>query len=151
MIYNFDTENQNEAVAALLVYTVYRSRDKRFKVSLDMWGRIERAVESAAKRAQDLGEFLQRLKLKLSCPAINPKWARADENLVVKASSDTAQVEEADKRQFLTGILREANAFQVLECLRRKAALVVLLVRDRLERERPFIKEDDDDDSNGEN
>lgn len=152
MIFNFDTDQQHEAVAALLVYAVYRSRDKRFKVTPDMWGRIERAVESAAKRAEDLGEFLQRLKPKLSCPAINPKWAKVPGDLMtMKALPDgtLAQVEDAGRRQFLTGVLREADAFRVLECLRRKAALVVLLVRDRLERERPFVKEEDDDSDDG--
>ena len=74
MYYNFDTSDENAAVAALLVYATYRSRDlKRFKVNPEMWSTIERAVKSVAKRAPDLGEFLERLKPKLSCSSIKPR------------------------------------------------------------------------------
>lgn len=48
MIYNFDTNAQHEAVSALLVYAVYRSRDrKRFKVTPEMWGQIERFCKAS--------------------------------------------------------------------------------------------------------
>ena len=40
MIYNFDTDDNNYAVAALLVYAIWRSRDKsKFKVTTEVWGR----------------------------------------------------------------------------------------------------------------
>ena len=52
MIFGFDTEDGNESTAALLVYAIYRSRNTmQFKVSIDMWDKIERFAKSAAKRA----------------------------------------------------------------------------------------------------
>ena len=54
MIYGFDTQDKEAATAALIVYAIYRSRDiKRFKVSTQMWGQIERFVKSSAKRAKN--------------------------------------------------------------------------------------------------
>lgn len=143
MYYNFDTDRQEAAVAALLVYAIYRSRDvKRFKVTPDMWGIIERAVKSTAKRARDLGEFIERLKPKLMCSTIHPRWAQTLPEGVVtmKALPDGsfAQVEEKGKRQFLTDVLQEVDHQQVLDALYRQTALVILLVRDRLEREKPI-------------
>ena len=77
MYYNFDTDDEWAATASLIVYAIYRSRDsKKFKVSPDMWSMIERAVGSAAKRAMDLADFMQKLKPKLMCPTIHPRWAR---------------------------------------------------------------------------
>lgn len=143
MYYNFDTDDETAATAALLVYAVYRSRDpKRFKVSPDMWGMIERAVKSVAKRAADLGEFIERLKPKLMCPTIQPRWAKTipDGMVSMKMMPDgtIAQVQDRGRRQFLTDVLQEIDQREVLDVLYRKASLVVLLVRDRLEREKPI-------------
>ena len=53
VIYNFDTGEKKYAVAALLLYATYRSRDKsKFKVSPEMWGQIQRFTQAAAKRKQ---------------------------------------------------------------------------------------------------
>jgi len=143
MRYNFDTDNEDAAVGALLVYVVYRSRDpRRFRPSLDMWSMIERAVKSVAKRAEDLGEFIERLKPKLHCPTIQPRWANTapDGLLSMKLMPDGTLVHVPDdgRRHFLTDVLQSVDHRTVLDLLYRQAALIVLLVRDRLERERPL-------------
>lgn len=143
MHYNFDTTDHNTAVAALLVYAVYRSRDnKRFKVSPDMYGMIERAIKSVSKRAGDLGEFIEKLKPKLMCSTIHPRWAKTmpDGMVSMKMMPDGsfAQVADRGRRQFLTDVLQEIDHREVLDILYRKTSIVVLLVRDRLEREKPI-------------
>lgn len=51
MIFNFDTTDNNYALASLLVYAIYRSRDKkRFKVTPEMWGQIQRFIKASVKR-----------------------------------------------------------------------------------------------------
>lgn len=153
MYYNFDTDDHTAATAALLVYAIYRSRDaKRFKVTPDMWGMIERAAKSASKRARDLGDFIEKLKPKLHCPTIHPRWAKTlpDGLISMKMMPDgtVAQVQDKGRRQFLTDVLQEVDPREVLDYLYRKTALVVLLVRDRLEREKPiearFIENDNE-------
>ena len=143
MFYNFDTDNEQAATAALLVYAVYRSRNpKRFKITPDMWGMIERAVKSASKRAMDLGDFIEKLKPKLSCETIHPRWActRPTGVISMKMLEDgsVAEVQDKGRRQFLTDVLQEVEHKEVLDFLYKKTALVVLLVRDRLEREKPL-------------
>ncbi len=143
MYYNFDTEEQTTATAALLVYAVYRSRDtKRFKITPDMWGQIERATKSAAKRAADLGDFIEKLKPKLMCPTIRPQWARTIpdgiKSIRIMENGEMIEITDMGKRQFLTDVLREVNHRAVLDYLKKKTALVILLVRDRLEREKPM-------------
>ena len=142
MIYNFDTSNEHAATAAFLVYAVYRSRDmKRFKVTPEMWNTIERAVKSVAKRAEDLGEFIEKLKPKLACASIKPKWAKTvPDGIVTMMQNERGELLEIgqEKRQFMTDVLESADDRAVLDVLYRKAAYVVLLVRDRIEREKPY-------------
>jgi hypothetical protein len=65
------------------------------------------------------------------------------------ATGELMQVQDQGRRQFLTDVLEQVDHRAVLDILYKKAALVVLLVRDRLEREKPiearFEAEDDVD------
>lgn len=147
-IYGFDTESTEHATAALLVYAVYRSRDiKRFKVSVDMWSQIERFTKASAKRAKTLSLFLESFKPKLCCESIKSKWMdvglRNDLSLLIK-KDDSDQIDSIvevagkdEQRAFLTLILREANDKVVIEKLYKETTYVIMLVRERLERERP--------------
>ena len=151
MIYNFDTENQNEAIAALLVYVVYRSRDKtKFKVTPEMWGQIERFIKAAAKRAKTLPRFVDDFKPKLSCATLIPKWmdVGTQGRTFLQHGDSFVEFSQADKRNFLTEILAQADDKAVLACLRHETSLIVLLVRDRLEKEKPiehsFFADEDD-------
>lgn len=143
MYYGFQTEDENAAIGALLVYGVYRSRDmKRFKISPDMWGQIERAVKSSSKRAMDLHDFIEKLKPKLCCSSLKPKWMRTDQETVTMhvnpETGELMQLQDKGKRQFWVEILEQADHRAILDILYTKTAWVIALVRDRLERERPL-------------
>jgi len=143
MYYGFDTSDEDAAIGALLVYMIYRSRDqKRFKVTPDMWGMIERGVKSSAKRAMDLNDFIEKLKPKLHCSTIQPRWAWDGTKTVTMAlnreTGELFEMHDKGQRQFWTGILEAADHEVVLERLYRRTSLIIALVRDRLERERPI-------------
>lgn len=126
MIWGFETSNPHAGMAALLVYAVYRSRDaQRFKVTPEMWGFCERATKAAAKRAETLGQFVERLKPRLACDTLRPS-----------AMSLIRPAEDDDPREFLTWLFDKADHRAVLDVLYRETAFVILLVRDRLEREK---------------
>lgn len=159
MYYGFNTGDENAALGALLVYGIYRSRDvKRFKVTPDMWGVIERAVKSSAKRALNLHDFIERLKPRLMCSTLKPKWMATDEEVLLspvtmavnRETGEIIQKQDKGRRQFWVEILEEVDHQAVLDILYRKTSWVIALVRDRLERERPLevsgiIKEDEED------
>ena len=142
MYYNFDTSNESAGIAALLVYGIYRSRDtKRFKITPDMWGQIERSVKSSAKRATDLTDFMEKLKPKLHCSTIQPRHMQLNDQLLAMYKINDGSIihkEDKGKRQFWTEILEESDHEAVLEILYKKTGLVVALVRERLEREKPI-------------
>jgi len=155
MYYGFDTSDENAAIGALLVYGIYRSRDvKRFKVTPDMWGIIERAVKSCSKRAMDLNDFIEKLKPKLKCSTLNPKFMQTDLNTFAmyhdKETGEIIHIKDDGKREFWTRLLEECDHKTVLERLYGRTSLIIALVRDRLERERPLeirgiLKEDEED------
>lgn len=159
MYYGFETNDENAALGALLVYGIYRSRDvKRFKVTPDMWGIIERAVKSTAKRALDLHDFIERLKPRLMCSTLKPKWMATDEEALLspvamavnRETGEIIQKQDKGRRQFWVEILEQMDHQAVLDILYKKTSWVIALVRDRLERERPLevsgiIKEDEED------
>lgn len=142
MMFSFDTDQHHEAVAALLVYAVYRSRDKtRYKATPDMWDQIARFVKAAAKRAGTLPEFLESLMPRLSCGALHPRAMEVGIKgaipLIENSHGELIEVApEANQREFLTAVLADADAPAVLRSLYRETGFIVLLVRDRLERER---------------
>ncbi len=143
MYYGFNTTNEDAAIGALIVYGIYRSRDmKSFKVTPDMWGTIERAVKSSAKRAIDLNDFIERLKPKLRCSTIKPQYMKLDDEMISMKldpeTGDMVQVQDFGKREFWVELLEECNHEKVLDRLYNRTSLIIALVRDRLERERPL-------------
>jgi len=150
MLHGFDTEDRDYAVGALCVYAVYRSRDhKRFRVSTDMWDRIERYVKSAAKRARDLPAFIERLKPRLCCGSLRPKYCASGlapaQATMVNDHGELMVVGQPDRRDFMVRVLEEADDRAVLRRLLDHTFMVIALVRDRLEREKPIEAKEGDD------
>lgn len=147
MIYGFDTSDEPAATAALLVYAIYRSRDKaRFGISLDMWAQIERFAKDAAKRSRNIPQFIEALKPRLCCGSINPKWMYVGEKgeapLTFVYNDDGSlrhilQLPQNGNREFLTALIERSDARAVLKLIYDETAYVILLVRARMEVERP--------------
>lgn len=149
MIFGFDTDDEDAATAALLVYIVWRSRDRAFKVTPDVWAQIERFVKDCAKRAKSLQAFVEALKSprRLSAGTLHPR------HLAVGLAGEVPLVEVRDpdgalryaiqfageaRREFATRVFERANHAAVIRLLYAETAWIVLLVRDRLEREKPI-------------
>lgn len=141
MIYGFDTTDQAKAQAAMLIYVVYKSRDsKRGPSGLDMWGQIERFAKMSAKRSDSIDDFIDQFKRKMACSTINPYWMRNDfvsANAVVMEDGSIVTFANDDRRSFGLELFdNPQDAANVLDCIYRKTQIIILLVRDRLEREK---------------
>jgi hypothetical protein len=155
MYYGFETENENAALGALIVYGIYRSRDmKRLKITPDIWNQIERAVKSSAKRAIDLHDFIEKLKPRLMCSGLKPRWMNTEASTITmfvdKTTGEVYQKSDKGRRQFWVEIFESVDHQPILEVLYQKTSWIIALVRDRLERERPLetsgiIKENDEE------
>lgn len=141
MYYGFITNDENAAIGALLVYGIWRSRDmNRLKITPDIWGMVERATKSSAKRAMDLTDFIEKLKGKLKCSSLKPQYMKTDTDVISMhvdpTTGEIIQLEDKGRREFWVNLLEEADDKAVLEKLYTKTSLIIALVRDRLERER---------------
>lgn len=147
MIYNFSTKKENAALAALLVYGCYKSRDKtKFKITPDMWGVIERACKSAAKRSATLNDFIEKFKVKMSCSSIQPRYMmshiNSNEFITRLESGEIIVQKESGKKAFWIDLLEECNEEEILKELYYHTAFVIVLVRERLEHEKEEKKEE---------
>lgn len=144
MIYGFDTEDEANATAALLVYATWRSRDtSRYRVTPDVWSQVERFTKAAAKRATTLPAFIEALKPRFYAGTLSPRAMEAGIKgpVPLLALGSGAVLEVAapeEQREFMVGVIERADQKAVLDRLYHETAWVVLLVRDRLERERPI-------------
>lgn len=146
MLLGFNTENEVKAKAAMLVYVIYKSRDaKRGPSGLDMWGQIERFAKASAKRSEGIDDFVNSFKRKMTCSTINPYWMRND----ISATNATVLKDGSimsfggDSRTFGLEIFDdEENGKEIVDCIYGKTQIVILLVRDRLEREKAFAQEE---------
>lgn len=145
MFYGFRTKDQSAGAAALLVYAVYRSRNrKRGPSGIDMWGQIERFTKVSAKRAISIGSFLETFKRKMACETINPKWCESGSQVMSAIQDELGNIivtgndTDGKNRQFLTEIMESGKDQQILYELYKETARVIMLVRDRLEREKPI-------------
>lgn len=110
MIHEFDTTDETDAVAALIVYKIYRAKSHRFKVGMDMWGRIERFAKAAAKRSRNVPVFIDAFKKRMDCDQLNP----------------------GELTQQIAGVADK----QIINRLYTQTAWIILLVRERINREK---------------
>lgn len=148
MIYGFDTDDRHVATAALMLYAVWRSRDKkRFKVTPEVWGQIERFTKAAAKRSINVARWLDGFKPRVCCDTISPQWMATGlrgriEVVPIRDGANGiagyAQFPTPEgQREFMAEAIKRVDERHVVDLLYRETAWIVLLVRDRLEREKP--------------
>lgn len=143
MLYGFVTENSTIGGACLLVYAIYRSRDiKRSPSGVDMWGQIERFARASAKRSATIGEFTDKFKRKMCCSTINPKWLKngikSVNAMVNRSTGEIISFGNENIRDFAIDIFQadEETQREIIDRLYYETQLIILLVRDRLEREK---------------
>ena len=120
----------------------------QFKVSIDMWDKIERFAKSAAKRAKNIPAFIEKFKSKMKCSSMSTKWMEVglknDIGLFSRENKegevDLIEIQGKTKREFMTLAIRMSNEKKVVAHLRDETAWIILLVRERLEREKPQEK-----------
>lgn len=135
MRFGFDVDDEDTAVACVLVYACWRSRNPaRLKITPDVWSRVERWVRASAMRSPTLPRFADLFKKAVGCDTLSPRWMAAALAGEFPTRADTTP----PRREFLTTVLGYSRQREVLRILERETGYVVALVRERLERERPL-------------
>lgn len=146
MIYGFNTRDENAAVAALIVYVAWRSRDRaKFKVTPDVWAQVERFVKDSAKRARTIYDFIEAIKRpgRMNAPSLHPRYLAVglggSTPLVHLQGGAIAQFSpDTSGREFGLDVFESADARAVIAEAYSRTNRVILLVRTRLEAEKPI-------------
>lgn len=78
----------------------------------------------------------------MACESINPKWCEVGSDIMTAFQDEHGNIimtgNDGKKREFLTEIIESGKDEEVLYQLYKETARVIMLVRDRLEREKPI-------------
>ena len=120
-MYKFNTEDRTYATAALIVYSIYRSRSSRFNNSTKMFSYIANNINLCAKRSNTIAVFINKFSKRMSCDSISTKIFE-------------------DEDYTLTTVINESNGSDVIDILKNEHAIIMLMVRERLDEEKNNAK-----------
>lgn len=131
MYYGFDTEDLGHAKAALLLYAMYRSREKNSSLNgLDTWTRFTSYIRGAALKSMTTAEFVQEFCRKAAVGAIVPRYLDTGEPVRM---SDGTMVMADGVYDYRASIIGDDA---LLSLYRRESVYLTLLVRERIQREK---------------
>lgn len=139
MYYNFDTDDLTRAKAALLLYAMYRSRDKQSSLNgVDTWTRFTAYIQGACLKSSTTAEFVQAFCKKARVSSIKPRYLDTGDPVLMP---DGEMIEAEGVHDYRTGIVEDNSLLPVLN---RENVYLTLLVRERIQRERLEGESDED-------
>lgn len=112
MHYKFDTGSIDHAQAALILYAIYRSRGKNSSLNgLEIWDRFNTYVRGASLKSNTTAEFVHNFCKSAKIDNVNPKYLKD-----------------------LSFDIMEDNS--LLKLYENEGMYIIMLVRDRIQREK---------------
>lgn len=145
MQHNFITEDVTKARAALLIYAIYKSRDKNSPLNgLETWNRVESFCKGACLKSSTTSEFVTKFKEMAKVSAIKPIYLsdKIDDKNFIKMPDGTIVAGDAI-RNYQIDIFEDNSIRDVIE---REYPLIVMLVRERIQREKMLGENDYEED-----
>lgn len=144
MLYQFDTDSLSHAKAALLLYGMYRSRKKESPLNgLETWDRFQSFVRGACLKASTTAEFVQAFCKKAKIDSVKPRYLSTGEPVVMP---ETGELVMSDS--LLDYRLRVLEDNNLLRLYNTESLYLIMLVRERIQREKFMPEEADDEEEN---
>lgn len=132
MLYNFDTSRDDRARAALLIYALFKSRDAASPLNgLETWSRAESYCKAACLKSSTTAEFATRFKELAKIPSIKPYYLTDADGLVQMPDGTIIQADGV--RDYKLDIFEDDDVRATIE---REYPIIVMLVRERIQREK---------------
>lgn len=130
MIYKFDTDSTLHAKACLLLYAIYRSREKKTPLTgKQTWTRFHSFVGFSAEMAENVAQFVENLADKARCKSIVPKHL---DNFQPRDIGNGEKISVDGIVNLDMSIFQEED---MLELFRNERVLLLTLVRWRIDQE----------------
>lgn len=142
MLFNFSTDNMRFARAALVLYVLYKSRDVNSPMNgLETWNRVEAYCVGACKKSRTTSEFVTKFKELGKVGAVKPRYL-SEQGPELAVMPDGSVVESTNIRNYHTELFEDDEVRKTIE---NDYPLITMLVRERIQREKYMIEEDENE------
>lgn len=145
MLYQFNTDDTQRAKAALVLYAMYRSRDKNSPLNgMETWNRCKTFMRAACLRSSTTAEFVTNFCRKAHIQSIKPKYLNTGDPVRIPGTYDL--ISSSSYKNYATEIIEDNNLLKLYE---NEPVYIIMLVRERIQREKltevEEINEEDED------
>lgn len=138
----FDTENLNHAKAALLLYAMYRSREKNSSLNgIETWSRVVSYIRGATLKSTTTAEFVENFCHMAKIGSIKPRYLLTDGGMV--EMPDGSIIQSNSVKGYKLNIV-EDNA--LLPLFENEGQYLTMLVRERIQREKLEVTYNENED-----
>lgn len=130
MKYNFNTDDERRGRAALILYAMYKSRSANSPMNgKETWDRVGAYIRSAVVKSTTMGEFVQNFCKLGHIPSVIPRYLTTG---AVKVEPGVL-ISTGDVKDYRLDVMDDDSLLDVFD---RESLLVVMLVRERIQREK---------------
>lgn len=142
MQFGFATENEKRAKAALILYAAFRSRGKNSSLNgLETWNRFASYIRGACLKSENTAQFVSVFCKMADIGSIRPCYLETDGGMLIMR--DGSIIQSKDVKEYKIDIMEDDGLMDIFE---NESQMLVMLIRERLQREKMEVSEDDFDD-----
>lgn len=143
MLLGFDTNSELHARAALILYAMYKSRDSKSSLNgVDTWTRFVSYIKGSMEKATNTAEFCDNFCEKAMVGSIKPRYLKVGDGPIILPTGELIQSE--DFKDYQLDIFSDDRLTVLFE---KETQLLAILVRDRIQREKLEVTEEEDDET----
>lgn len=143
MQYKFATDDLSHARAALLLYAMYKSRNKNSPLNgLETWDRAASFIKGACLKSNTTGEFVEEFCRKAKIDSIRPCYLGTEDPVLILETGEL--ILSSEFRDYRLEILEDNK---ILKLFNREALYIIMLVRERIQREKVMLGDEADEET----
>lgn len=128
----FDTDEMRHAKAALLLYAMYKSRDKASALNgLETWNRFTSFIRGAMLKSTTTAEFCNNFCKMAKIGSIKPYYLTTDGGIV--EMPDGTLIQSSDVKDYKLEIMEDNSLMPIFES---EGQYITMLIRERIQRDK---------------
>lgn len=141
MQYKFDTDSLSHARAALLLYAMYRSRNQNSPLNgLETWDRFQSFVRGVCLKSSTTAEFVQAFCKKAKIDSVKPRYLSTGEPVLMPNTGEL--IMSPNVADYRLEILEDNSLSRLFNT---ESLYLIMLVRERIQREKIYMQEENSD------
>lgn len=136
----FQTDNVQRAKAALILYAIYRSRPKTSSLNgLETWNRFTSYIRGACLKSENTAQFVDVFCKMAGVGSVKPRYMEMYGGMI--SLNDGVLFESPNVKEYNTELVEDDTLLPIIE---NEGQLLVMLVRERIQREKMEGMEDEE-------